>query len=138
MSANGLHHELLISVNGRKCRLRKSAKGLLNPVLLTKASSVPKYHQLPLVVTEAQVRSEDRVSAARPAVRAVRRGYVLPLPLRCRETLLKCREVLRRHREALLKAKAVPEAMLRRAREIPEINSADSTGRIFSDNMELI
>jgi len=52
------------------------------------------------------------------------RGYVLPLPLRCREVLLK--------------AKAVPEAMLPRAREIPEINSADSTGRIFSDNMELI
>jgi hypothetical protein len=135
MSANGLRHKLLISANGRNCQLRWLARELLSPVLPLKASSVPKHHQLPLVVTEAQARPEDRVSAASPAVRAVSRRVLQPLP-RCREALRRYRETFLKCGEVLLKARTVPEARHLRIREMPEIKSADSTGSIFSDNMQ--
>jgi hypothetical protein len=126
MSATGLHNEPLISANDRKRQRRYSAGELLSPVLLAKASNVPEHHQLPLVVTGVPVKPGDRVSAAKPAVRAARM-YVLPPPLRCREALPKCSE-------ALLKVRVAPEAMLRRVRETPEVNRAGSTDNMFYDN----
>jgi hypothetical protein len=133
MSATGLHNEPLISANDRKRQRRYSAGELLSPVLSAKASNVPEHHQLPLVVTGVPVKPGDRVSAAKPAVRAARM-YVLPPPLRCREALPKCREALPKCSEALLKVRVAPEAMLRRVRETPEVNRAGSTDNMFYDN----
>jgi len=73
------------------------------------------------VVTGEQVRPEDRVSAVRLVARAASGRVLQPLP---------------RYREVLLKAEAVLEVMRLRAREMPEVNRAGSTGSIFSDNKE--
>jgi hypothetical protein len=73
VSANGLRHEFLMSANDRKCQRRLLAMELLSHVLPEKASSDQEHHQLLLVVTGEEMRPKDRVSAARPAVRAARR-----------------------------------------------------------------